>query len=322
MRYYYKSWERIFHSPDTDPVGAANPAANQGGGGGGGNDSLTTFTDPTAGLDLEDLDTDTRKIVEESRKGFAALQKQAADSEAARKNEELRRAHFQSNFDKVRVELERLNGGRQQQQADPRSERLAQLEGILVKKGVAAENAKVQAELMLDMMTAYGEGLKAEIGSDLRPFASTIIAREAEVAYGQSAQSDRVGALGIPEVAKIVQDQISEMVEHGQQVTKGVVDNLLGMAYFAHLQKGGQPPQQTTPVQQQQQQLPNVGRLTFVGAGSSPAQFRAPDPNAARTTLDSDTDAALQVVFGTWAKGDSGVKAPAYRPPAVKKGGR
>lgn len=325
MRYLYQSWTRIFLAPDTGG-GSGGQAPNQQQQQQQGQGSSTTFVDPTAGVDLDDLDPAVKKIIEDARTGFATLQKTVADTEAARGQEEERRKSFQSNFDKLQAQLKQLNGGQGGTDgADPRSQQLDKLTAILVKKGVEPKNAAVQAELMHEMMQEYGQVLKAEIGADLRPFATTVVSREAESAWLQVQHNDKTGVIQIPEIAEHVWSQVKIMAENGQQVTPGVVENLLGMAYFNHIKNGGTPAgqqqqQQHQPVVQQQQ-LPNVGRLTYPGAG---AQARTPvtrDANAPRHTLDTDTDAALQTVMKDWAKGAGGVKAPDYREP-TKKGGR
>lgn len=330
MRYLDQSWTRIFLAPDDGTGGgggsaSANPGQQQQQQQAAGTGSSSTFVDPTAGIDLDDLDPEVRKVVEASRTGFATLQKQAADAETARAHEERRRTDFQSQFDRLKNQVGGLaNGNGGAATDDPKVQQLERMTAILLKKGVTPQNAAIQAELMLDMMSDYGATLKAEIGKDLRPFATTIVSREAEFAWNGALQSDNTGAMAIPEVAQVAWTQVQTMVEQGQQVTPGVVQNLVGMAYFAHLQKGGIA---STPNQQQQQSvsnppnLPNVGRLTYPGAGGAPSRPPTNDPRAAKTHLDPDTDAALQTVMKQWANGQGGVKAPGYREPA-KKGAR
>lgn len=326
MRKYYKNWKRIFLKPDADPAGGGgsqgNPGANQGGG--AADDGSSAFVDPTANIDLDDLTPEVRSVVEASRKGFATLQKQAADAQQARLAEEQRRKDFQSNYDKLRVQVEGLtrgggnNGGGN---TDPRAARLQQFTEILKKKGVSEQHAPAQAEIMLDMMENYGEALKAEIGKDLSPFANTIVEREAQFAWQQAVATDKTGALQNPELSQIVWDQVQTMAQNGQQVTAQIVHNLTGIAYFAHLQKGGNvlEPNQPNTMQPQQQPLPNVGRMTYPGSGAMPSR---PGVNAGgnnATVLDPATDAALQTVLRAWSKGQGGVKAPGLRVPT---GGR
>lgn len=322
----YRKYSRIFLAPEPSGGGggsSGNPAAAQAGA--VEQDNGSSFKDPTAGIDLDDLPPDVRKVIEESRKGFAALQKQAADTEAARIAEENRRKDFQSNYDKLRIQVESLTNSGAVKNDDPAAEQLKKFTQILVKRGVPEAQAKVQAEIMTEMMGDFGVELKKQIGADLRPFAATVVSREAESSWHQAVHSDKVGVLQHPDLAQQVWAQVQDMAQNGQQVTPQIVTNLAGMAYMDHLQKGGQPlggNQQTTvpPQQQQQQQLPQVGRLTYPGAGAAASRPPTFDPSAARTVLDPDTDAALQSVMKTWANGQGGVKAPGLR--IASKGGR
>lgn len=321
----YSKYSRIFLAPESAGGGggsSGNPAAAQGGA--KEQDNGSSFKDPTAGIDLDDLPPDVRTVIEESRKGFAALQKQAADAETARVAEEQRRTHFQSNYDKLRVQVETLTNAGAVKTDDPAAEQLKKFTQILVKRGVPEAQAKVQAEIMTEMMGDFGVELKKQIGADLRPFAATVVSREAESSWHQAVNADRTGVLKDEKLAQQVWDQVQDMATNGQQVTPQIVQNLAGMAYMDHLQKGGSPlggnPTQSVPPQQQQQQMPNVGRLTFPGAGAAASRPPTFDPSAARTVLDPDTDAALQTVMKTWANGQGGVKAPGLRVPA--KGGR
>lgn len=320
MLRYNKFGGRIFFAADTATGGggsAGNPAANQGGGGAVDDGSTTEIKDPTAGLNLEDFDPDTRKIIEDSRKGFAALQKRTADAEAAKQHELNQKKQFQANYDVLAAELKKVTGGQQQQsQTDPRKVQLEKFTQILVSRNVPPDQAKVQAEIMLEMMTDFGTAIKTEIGAGLGPMAHTMVAREAEHSWSAAVQMDRTGAMQIDEVAKEAWSQVETLVGQGQTVNAATVQNLVGMAYFNYLQKGGNPQQQQQQQQQVQQQLPQfqqMGRLTYPGAGAQPFRPAAVDPNAPKHALDADTDAALQVVMGKWATGQGAVKAPAFR---------
>lgn len=319
MLRYNKFGGEIFFAADTATGGGGstgNPGANQGGGKDD-DGSATEIKDPTAGLNLDDFDPETRKIIEESRKGFAALQKRTADAEAAKQHEAGQKKQFQSNYDVLAAELQKLKGGQQQQQTDPRKVQLDKFAQILIGRNVPAEQAKVQAEIMLDMMTEFGGALKAEIGAGLGSMAHTVVAREAEHAWSAAVQMDRTGAMQIDEVAKEAWSQVETLVNQGQTVNSATVQNLVGMAYFNFLQKGGtsqQQQQQQQQVQQQPpQQFPQMGRLTFPGAGAQPFRPTVVDPNAPKYALDPDTDAALQTVMGKWATGQGAVKAPGFR---------
>lgn len=319
MRKYTYNELRIFLAPDDGTGGGSGASASASAQQQQQQQAGSTFVDPTAGLDLDDLEPSVREIIEKSRAGFASLQEQSKQAEQARLHEETQRKNFQSNFDRLQAQVQQLTGNGEVKTDDPQAQQLQKFEQILKDEGVPEVHAKTQAKLMLRMMSDYGAELKKEIGSDLRPFASSIVSREAQFAWDTAVASDKTGALAIPELAQQVWDQVQIMVQNGQQVTPQVVNNLTGMAYFTHLQNGGS--QQQQQMKQQTQQFPNVGRLTFPGAGAAAARPIVRDANAPKYTLDPDTDAALQVVFGKWSNGQGGVKAPAYREP-TKKGGR
>lgn len=322
----YNQFSNRFFDPDkggssggSGGSSQGNPAANQGGAAED-NGSASKFVDPTANINLDDLDAETRKVIEESRKGFAALQKQTAEVEAARLLEEKQRKQFQAGYDQLTAQIKK--GQSQQQQTDPKTEQLEKFTQILVKRGVTAEQAKVQAEIMLEMMGDFGTAIKAEIGAGLGPMAQTMVAREAEFAWGGAAHNDRTGAMQIDSVAKEAWAQVETLVQTGQTVNEAVVKNLVGMAYFNYLQQGGTPVPQQQQQQVQQQQVPQfqtMGRPPFTGGGHVAQRPVQHDANAPKYQLDSDTDAALQVVMGKWATGQGGVKAPGYRAPATRK---
>lgn len=324
MRKYYKNWKRIFRFPDnganatTGSVG--NPSAGQAGGGAD-DGSSGGFQDPTAVLtDLDDLTPEIRKVIEDSRAGFATLQNQLKQTAADKLAEENRRKDFQSKFDQLQSQVKSLNGQTQQNQ-DPDAQSLKDLEDILIAEGVDPKFAPAQARILHKTSAKMAEKLQAQIGKDLQPFASTIVSREAEFAWQQAVATDKTGALQNPEIAQTIWDKVQLMAQNGQQVNATIVQNLTGMEVFARMQNGTfNPSTPTTQVQQtqQQQQFPNVGRLTYPGAGNNTTRPVPFDPNAARTTLDPDTDAALQTVYREWNKGDGAVKAPGYRPPTTK----
>lgn len=315
----YNQFSNRFLAPDQGGPsgGTGNPGANQGGASNVDDGSATALTDPTAGLNLDDYDPATRKILEDARKGFATLQKNNEDLAKAKTQEEIQRKQFQSNYDQVKAEFDKLTAGKQSQEPSAKDKQLALMTGILAKRGVPAEQAKVQAEIMVEMMGEFGNQLKQEIGAGLTPMAHQFTAREAEFAWGSAVHNDKIGAMQIDEVAKEAWAQVETLVQQGQQVTQGTVENLVGMAYFKHLNKGGKPADMQQQ-QQQQQQVPQflqMGRLTYPGAGAAPARPNPTDPNAARYPVDADTDAAVQAVLAKWAEGTGGVKAPGFRPP-------
>jgi hypothetical protein len=306
----------IFYVPDkATSGGTGDPGAGQGGAREG--EGAASEIDPFAGMDLNDLDPDARKIIEAGQKQFASLQKQLAEQRQATEAQEREKRKFQSEFDGLRAQLQKqLNGDAPQGTPvdQARASHLLKFTKILMDRNVPEAQAKVQAEIMLDMMTDFGTSLKGEIGRDLAPFAGSVIQREAEAAWTTATQphNDKVGALQIKEVAEQTWSQVQLMVQNGQQVTPDIIKNLSGMAYLKHLEAGGaaapavEPPQ--PPTMSQPPTLPSMGRSTYPGAGAAP--FRPPvfDPHAAKTVLDPATDAALQTVMSKWD-----VKPKSYR---------
>lgn len=296
----YNKYGGIFFAADGGASGGTgDPNANQGGA------TLPNAgdseTDPFAGIDLNDLDPDTRKVVESAKTKFASLQKEKADGEALKNQLEQQARSFQSRYDQAQAQLQRLTGT--QPQVDPKVEKIAKFEKILTEKGVTPANAKIQAELMHDMLAVGFNQMKDEIGRDLAPFAGQVIQREAEHAWNVATQNDSIGALQIDEVAKKTWEQVQTLVQQGQQVLPETVKNLAAMAYVEHLEKGGQPNSMPQPPK-----FPTMGRPSYPGAGASP--FRPPqvDPNAPKYKLDTATEAALKVAISKWD-----VKPKAYR---------
>lgn len=300
----YNKFSNIFLAQEGATGGggsAGNPAANQGGASDAGGGDVTV--DPFAGIDLDDLDPATRKVMEAAKTSFASLQVQAANEKKAREHSERLARDFQGKHDGLAAQLQKLTSGGPPA-GDPQVELLAKFTATLVAKGVTPEQAKVQAPLMLEMMQTYGETLKGEIGRDMAPFAGSVLQNEALASWNAALANDKFGALQVPEVAESVWAQTQTMIGQGQSVSPATIKNLTNMFYMEHLEKtGGQPPTTMSP------QLPNVGTLRYPGAGHSPSRPVVVDANAPRYTLDAGTNAALQSVMSRWD-----VKPKAYQP--------
>ena len=315
---YSKYGSRIFLAPPTDASSGGslgNPASGQGGAIEQG--STQNDTDPTAGINLDDLDPDARKMIETTRTVFATLQKEKAELVKARDAEEKHRKQFQSRHDQLEAQVQKLTGANAAAAPDPRAAQVSKFADILVKRGVDAAGAKVQAEIMAEMLGDFGAELKQQIGRDLGPLANSVVSREAEFAWQEAGQTDKTGALSIPAIQTKVWAQIQDAVSQGQSINAAVVKNLVGMAYYEHLENGGQPQHQSTvPVQHPSNMPPRFQSFGAPGfsSGAQPYQPNVIDPNAARTVLDPSTDAALQVVFKKWNQGEGGIKAPGLRP--------
>lgn len=294
IRYNQFSKNRFFLAPEGAGGGGGgsvgNPGANQGGASEGQGESSI---DPFAGIDLDDLDPGTRKVMEAAKNSFATLQKQASDEKKAREHTEKLSREFQGKYDQLVAQSSRQG---QQQAEDPQVVLLNKFTATLVAKGVTPEQAKIQAPLMLEMMQTYGESLKSEIGRDMAPFAGSVLQTEAHTAWQGALQHDKFGALNVQEVADQTWAQVQTLVQQGQSVSAATIKNISSMFFMEHLEKtGGQLP---TPMTQPPPQLPNIGALRTPGG----LAFRPPqvDPNAARTTLDPATNAALQSVMSKW----------------------
>lgn len=281
---------------------AGNPAAQQGG---AGEATPPSDTDPFAGIDLDDLEPATRKVIEASRIQFAASQKRATEAEAARVKSENEARLFQQRHDQLKHQVDKLTGAGAATQ-DPvevaKAERISKLTHILVSRGVPEQQAKGQAEVMFEMMGEFGTALKNEIGRDFAPLTTSVVMRDAESAWSQALASDKVGALLIPEVHQATLAQVQIMVDQGKQVTADIVKNLSGMFYLKHLETGASASTTTVTTPQ----LPNIGRPSF--GGGQPLRPPIIDPTAPRHQLDAATDAALQSVYSKWD-----VKPKAYR---------
>lgn len=323
MRYYKhdRFRSRIFLPPDIDPSGGGgNPGAQQGGAAGGGGATTTNLFE---GLDLNDLDPETKKQVEAANAKFATLQKEKEELEKKQKFSDEQARKFQSAFDQTQAQLQRLTGGGtsgQSPEEQAKEQQIVNYTAIIQQKapGLDPKVARVQGEMMYDMLGQHAQQIKADIGRDFAPFAQNLLGREAEHAFQEAAAGDATGALQDKDIAETVWAQVTELVKQGQQVTTGVVQNLIGMEAYKAAQTGkfqfgnGQQQQQ----QQQQSsmpqisQLPNIGRLS--GGGNFPQRQQQRDPNAPRTgPLNADGQKALDAVLGNWGK--AAEKAPDYR---------
>jgi hypothetical protein len=267
-------------------------------GGGGGNPSQPQqASDPFAGLDLDDLPESARSVIQKSKEDFATLQKSAKEAQTAKDQAEQRAREFQSRHDQLAARVQHLKGDAEPQSADQKL--LAQIEGMLVKRGVSPEQAKAQAPLMTDMFQVYGDQIKNEIGATFAPLANSVLLSEATAAWNEVTNSDPIGALQIPEVANETWKAVQQMVRQGQAVDPSTVRNLRNMIYVDHIEKTGTMPNPNTPPTPNlpvQPMFPNIGRPGF-GGGNYAARPVVQDPNPARTSLNEDTRAALAATF-------------------------
>lgn len=297
MLRYLKYRGMRFLAPDGVSTGATgNPGANQGGATEGGG---TAPVDPFAGIDVNDLDVDSRKVIEKAKEEFATLQKNFKVAEAGRLAEEQQRKIFQGKHDQLAAKLG------QQNQVDPEEQLRKKVVDILISKGIPQVQAETQAPVFIELNKEFAATLKGELGRDLAPFTGSVLNQQATSAWHQAMEQDsqgRVAALQNPEVAQAVWTEVQNMVNAGQNVTPQTILNLRGMIYTDYLEKGGEPvsAMQNTPPPSR---LPNVGRPTYPGGGNMPQRPMQADPNAPRYQLNAETsDAMRRVVNGEWGK--------------------
>jgi hypothetical protein len=295
--------------------GGGNPASQQAG---AANPSQTAAEDPYAGLDLDDLDPEVRARIEKSREQFATLQKEHEKAQQVAMQRDAQARKWQADYDRAMAQIKKVGGDGHpaDEAAEADKALIAKMEQQLIQGGVSAEQAKIQAPIMTGMMKVYGQELKAQIGQDLAPFAGSVMQQEATNSWNVAMQQDKLGVLQIPEVANKVWQGVQSLIQQGQPVNPGVVTSLKHMAYAEHLEANGpinqqqqqqqqqQPPQ--FPVHQQQPPAPSYpnfgGGMSYPGAGAAPQLPAQHNPNAPRTSLNSDTHAALLATFGKMGK--------------------
>lgn len=309
MLKYNKYGARIFFAPPNDPAGApGNPAANQGGHqGGGAGGAAPNADDPFSKIDFDDLPPEIKTQLISAKEKFATLQTSSQQSAQQLEAAQRQARDFQSRHDKLAADVQRLTGGQNPQQTqNPQEVLVKQIEDILIKRGVTPEQAKLQAPIHADLLAVRDETLKREIGTGLQPVIGSMLQQQANSAWQQVAANDRLNALQVPEVAQATWDGVLHLLSTGQQVTPEVVANLKNMHYSAHLeanpafQTGAPTLTQQPPMNQPPNQptYPNTAtRFSFPGAGSFVTPPTQHDPNAARTTLNAETHAALAATF-------------------------
>lgn len=277
---------------------AADTGAGASGAGGGAASDPNATIDPFKDLNLDDLDPDTRKVVEASKTTFANLQADIAKrAEKEKKLEELAR-NFQSKTDALTAQLEKLKGTTQP--PNPNEVRAKKVEELFIKRGVPPDVAKTQAPLFAEMFGELGEELKGQIGRDLAPLGTSVMQGEATRAWQQALTIDKLGALQNPQIAQKAWESVQQMVQAGQPVTAETIINLRNIYYTEHLETNGQVNPPMNPNNTNFPPMPNFGPPGFSGGGHSPTRPITNDPNAPKHKLNEDTAAALAAVQRTW----------------------
>lgn len=284
----YKNFNGKLLFPDTGGAGGGLGDPNAGGAG-------SVESDPFAGVNLEDYDSETRRILTQAQEKIARVQLQAELEQRANQHNERLAREFQGKHDSLAAQLQKLTSPNPQ---DPAASLTDKFTAILQNKGVSAEQAKVQAPLMLEMMNEFGATLKHDIGRDLAPFAGSVMQNDATNAWNQALSTDKVGALAIPEVAENVWSHAQTMLQDGQAVNAATIKNLSSMFYIEHLEKTNSQPMIPSP--NPSRVVQNFGPSRYPGAGVAAMRPAASDPSGPRHQLNSDTNAALQSVMSKW----------------------
>lgn len=283
-------------------------------GAGGGDDKIVT---PFDHLDLNEFDEDTRKELEKAKTDFVATLQQGKKRDAELVHQQVLARRFQSEADRARQELDKARPKQRKDEPDPYLE-IAKKE----LKDAKYDDANIEklAPMFANMARKAAEVQRKQIGADLGPLASTVLAQEATNAFQTAQHTDRTGVFQIPEVAQKVWDTVAARVQAGESTNAEIVKNLGKMVFMDYAQaeqdagrevkfpNGSALPK--TP--------PNMNHSTgfnYPGFGGAshlrPAIPPVQDPNAARTALNEDTRIALESTFGH-LKRETGVAPKAF----------
>jgi len=293
-----------FLAPDGGGSGGSSGTSGQPDGKGGGNGA--TIVTPFDNLPWEELSEEDRASMEAAKKTFVAtlqseeklkkdLEKTTAD---ARK--------FQGEFDKLQAQIK---NNQRQNEPDPYNEALTE---ELKKAGYDDQQASALAPVFAGMFKRIGVIQKQEIGKDLAPMGATVLHHQAQAAFHTAVQNDTAGIFQTPEVQQKVWDFVVERTQAGAETTPEIVANLGAMAWVDHLKAERAAGKEVSLPAPRINSTPPAGGMintpfTFPGAATVTPTFNLPrDPNAARTTLDTETLNALATTFKAMG-GESGI---------------
>ena len=282
MNKYKRRFCRLFFEPD-GVVPSGNAQGQQ----------QSQTEDPFAGIDFDMLDESTRTKLTQAKEQFATVAKTLSQ-----KDQELATARgAQSEADRRLAELQR--GQQQHQQAQPPTLE-QELTQTYIDEGLEPAAAARAAKIQVKVLGKFEGRIKSEIGRDLQPMAATVGTQQASNAFLEVQQSDRLGAMQIPEVAQKVWETAQGMANNGQVVTAQILSNLRGIYYMEHLEAGGQ---QAVQIPQQTQQRQQSTRFSYPGAGAVARQQVQPSVQT-NGTLDRETQAALDATLqaANWPK--------------------
>lgn len=245
-----------------------------------------TVPDPFKDLDLDLLDDASKAAIEKARGDFKTLHDEAKQKQS-----------YQSEADRLKVELQRLQTEgqqkqQQQQQNGKQTERtfVDDVYDMLVNRGVAPAEAKKAAELQAEITGTAIAKNNEQIQKDLAPTFATIAEQQLTNSF-QSAMMQVPAMQEHPELAQAVWEQAQEATKAGVKLSPAALVDLSKIHYY-NLTQEGKIKTAIPMVQQQQQQ--NQQRLTFPGAGSVVA--RPQTVITGKTAVNADTQAALDAI--------------------------
>lgn len=183
-------------------------------------------SDPYEGIDLDELPDNVRAAIQKSRGEFTTLQTQATEAaQKAQKAEHFARQQ-QSEKDRLAGIVKKHNlpeDGKQQQQGDNRQANLA---AKFEKDGLKPEAALAYAKMFIE----NNDMVRKEILEELTPLAASLGNMQADTLLA-SARAANAPVFAIPEINKMVTDNLAALVSQGSVVTKETIEHLTQMAY-------------------------------------------------------------------------------------------
>jgi hypothetical protein len=290
--------------------GTQGQAANDGGKKEG--NEKTPFDD----LPWDELDDTTRQSLEKIKGEHVATLQRARKLEGDLARTEGLQRRFQAEFDRLKAQVDK-------QTAPPeKDDYLESVKAELKTAGYPDAEVDKMAPVFAGMFRSLTKIQKKEIGADLQPLAATVIGREAHSAFQEAMADDPLGMFQDKEVAQTVWNMVQERTKTGERTNPAIVANL-GKIAWADRQailkaNDGKPPTPAPGDEVPAFNFPGMRTgLSIPGGGAAPTFVAPPDPNAPRTTLNADTEAALKTTFQTMGK-DINVYPEKFKPTTTK----
>lgn len=211
--------------------------------------------DPYKDIDLDELPDNVRAAVEKSR-GLLQSSKSEIDKaqEKLQKTENFART-VQSQRDKLDATLKRHNLSPDAPSNQPSVSEQEAMEQQFLKDGLKPEAAKVYAKMFYE----NNKRVEQSILGKVMPLAESVGNLQADTVLSRHVSANpRIFA--IPEVAKIVHENVKILADSGQVVSDAVVQNLTEMAFGKIAMTN---PDALKGNQQQSQQVPNFNGTTM-----------------------------------------------------------